>query len=252
MAGTDDSGNGQVYFYVGAKTDFSNPVEAAGLMHGSLFSIKVDGLTNELNTTSLNGPVPFTAYDFGDVSSLTGTQLEAASVGNVTGFQRPEDGAWDPNNPNDFYFVTTASFTGNSRLWKVHFNYPADPAVGRHNRNAARRHRRSEEMDNLTINDLGQIIIQEDPGNQAYIARIWRYDIATDKLVEVAKHDPERFVPGAAGFLTQDEESSGIINASSILGEGWYLLVQQAHYATDPELVEGGQLLALHLPPGKK
>lgn len=61
-----------------------------------------------------------------------------------------------------------------------------------------------------------------------------------------------RFAPGATGFLTQDEESSGIIDASSTLGEGWYLRVQQAHYATDAELVEGGQLLALHIPPGKK
>jgi len=51
--------------------------------------------------------------------------------------------------------------------------------------------------------------------------------------------------------LTQDEESSGVIDASAILGEGWYLLDQQAHYATDAELVEGGQLLALHIPSGK-
>jgi hypothetical protein len=252
VAGTDDSGNGQVYFYVGTKTDSSNPVEAAGLMHGNLFSIKVDGLTNELNTTALNGPVPFTAYDFGDVSSLTGAQLETASVGNVTGFQRPEDGAWDPNNPNDFYFVTTANFTGNSRLWKIHFNDPTDPALGGTIEVLLDGTEGQKMMDNLTINDRSQIIIQEDPGNQPYIARIWRYDISTDQLVEVATHDPERFVPGMAGFLTQDEESSGIIDASSILGEGWYLLVQQAHYATDPELVEGGQLLALHLPPGKK
>ena len=71
-------------------------------------------------------------------------------------------------------------------------------------------------------------------------------------MVEVAHHDPDRFAPGAPGFLTQDQESSGIIDASAILGEGWYLLVQQAHYATDTELVEGGQLLALHIPPGKK
>jgi hypothetical protein len=29
------------------------------------------------------------------------------------------------------------------------------------------------------------------------------------------------------------------------------LLDQQAHYTTDAELVEGGQLLALRIPPGK-
>ena len=42
------------------------------------------------------------------------------------------------------------------------------------------------------------------------------------------------------------------VDASSILGDGWYLLDVQAHYATDAELVEGGQLLALHYPGGRK
>jgi hypothetical protein len=36
-----------------------------------------------------------------------------------------------------------------------------------------------------------------------------------------------------------------------ILGEGWFLGDVQAHYATDGELVEGGQLFALHIPPGR-
>jgi hypothetical protein len=36
-----------------------------------------------------------------------------------------------------------------------------------------------------------------------------------------------------------------------ILSDGRYLVAPQSHYATDTELVEGGQLLALHLPPGK-
>jgi len=256
VAGTDDGTGGQVYFYVGTKTDSSNPVEAAGLTNGSLFGIKVNGLDLETNSTVLNGPTAFTAYNFGDVSSMTGAQLEAASKDangafRVTSFQRPEDGAWDPNNANDFYFVTTASFTGNSRLWRVHFNDPANPAAGGTIEMPLDGTEGQKMMDNITINDRGQIIIQEDPGNQVHIAKIWRYDIATDELVEVAKHDPDRFTPGAAGFLTQDEESSGIIDASAILGDGWYLLDQQAHYATDAELVEGGQLLALHIPPGK-
>jgi hypothetical protein len=69
----------------------------------------------------------------------------------------------------------------------------------------------------------------------------------------VAEHDPARFTVGAPGFLTQDEESSGIIPMDDILGEGWYLLDVQAHYnAGDVELVEGGQLLGLHFPPGQE
>jgi len=256
VAGLDDSGGGQVYFYASTKTSSSNPIEAAGLNNGNLFGIKVGGLDVETDSTVLSGPVAFTVYNFGDVSSMTGAQLESASKDvsgafRVTSFQRPEDGAWDPNNQNDFYFVTTASFTGKSRLWKAHFNNAANPSAGGTIEMLLDGSEGPKMMDNLAINNRGQIVIQEDPGNQPHIAKIWLYDIAADKLTEVAHHDPDRFAPGASAFLTQDEESSGIIDVSSILGEGWYLLVQQAHYATDTELVEGGQLLALHIPPGK-
>lgn len=105
-------------------------------------------------------------------------------------------------------------------------------------------------FDNMTIDRRGRVLIQEDVGNQAHIGKIWQHNIATDQLVEVTHHDPDRFAPGGANFLTQDEESWGIINVSAILGEGWFLLDVQAHYSISGELVEGGQLLAMHIPPG--
>jgi hypothetical protein len=37
-----------------------------------------------------------------------------------------------------------------------------------------------------------------------------------------------------------------------ILGSGWFLMDVQAHYGTDAELVEGGQLVAIHLPPARR
>jgi hypothetical protein len=78
---------------------------------------------------------------------------------------------------------------------------------------------------------------------------VLRYDVATDTLSGVAQHDPNRFLTGATAFLTQDEEASGIIDASDLLGDGWFLLDVQAHYNVgDPELVEGGQYLALFDP----
>jgi hypothetical protein len=67
----------------------------------------------------------------------------------------------------------------------------------------------------------------------------------------IAQHDPSRFVPGAPGFETNDEESSGIIPAP-FLGEGKYLLDVQNHTKlSDPELVEKGQFLVLNVPPGQ-
>jgi hypothetical protein len=52
-------------------------------------------------------------------------------------------------------------------------------------------------------------------------------------------------------FITQDEESSGIIDAAHIFGQGWFLFIVQVHKAAaaDPELVEGGQLLRMYVDP---
>jgi hypothetical protein len=254
VVGMDDSGGGQVYVYVGEKTMADNQVESAGLTNGVLFGIAVDGYPAEPAASGIPSGSSFTAYNFGDVAYKTGAQLEAESAANlVTGFQRPEDGAWDPNNPNDFYFVTTASFTGNSRLWRLHFNDPTDPAAGGTIDMLLDGSEGQKMMDNLTITRRGQIIIQEDPGNQTHLARIWRYSIELDALTLQAEHNPAFFAPGAPDFLTQDEESSGIIDVSDILGEGWFILDVQAHYNIgDPELVEGGQLLAMRIPPRQK
>jgi hypothetical protein len=69
----------------------------------------------------------------------------------------------------------------------------------------------------------------------------------------VARHNPKFFGGNATtnpSFLTNDEESSGVIDASRILGRGWYLLTVQAHRPSpDAELVEGGQLLAVFIDP---
>ena len=42
-----------------------------------------------------------------------------------------------------------------------------------------------------------------------------------------------------------------MIDVSDILGAGWYLLDVRAHYPNaEPELVEEGQLLTMHVPTG--
>ena len=63
-------------------------------------------------------------------------------------------------------------------------------------------------FDNMTIDGRGQVLLQEDVANQQHLGKIWHYDIATDTLTEIAKHDPSRFgdigVPATAPF-NQDE-----------------------------------------------
>ena len=198
---------------------------------------------------------PSTFTSFGDVSDWTGAELQADSVAEgVTEFLRPEDGPWDPNNPNDFYFVTTdrfetASQVGNSRLYRLRFEDVSNPALGGTLDMLLDGTEGPQMMDNMTIDTLGNVLIQEDPGGQDYLARIWSYDIAADTVTAIAQHDPARFTPGVPGFLTRDEESSGIIDAAGILGPGWFIANVQAHYATgDTELVEGGQIFALYNP----
>jgi hypothetical protein len=104
-------------------------------------------------------------------------------------------------------------------------------------------------LDNMTVNKYGKVIMQEDPGGNPHLAKIWEYDPATDTLTQLAQHDPDRFDPaapvGGQPFLTQDEESSGIIDVTDILGsagQNVYLFDVQAHYAIPGELVQGGQL----------
>jgi hypothetical protein len=249
VAALDDTTGGQVYFYVGQKTATGTPVERAGLTNGTLFGVAVTGFAAEDVTTGIPSGTAFTLASLGNVENQTGAQLDSASVAAaVTGFNRPEDGSWDPRHPNDFYFVTTASVTAPSRLWRLRFTDLANPAAGGKIDMLLDGSEGQKMFDNITVDGNGHVYLLEDVGNNVRLGKVWRYDIANDALTEIGQHDPLRFAPGAPQFLTQDEESSGIIDAAGILGPGWYLLDVQAHYATDAETVEGGQLLAMYDP----
>lgn len=248
VVSTDDSGNGQVYVYVGSKTNSGLPVDKAGLTNGVLYGVNITGVGTETDATTAASVNAFTLYPLGDVSGLTGAQLETNSGSNVTKFQRPEDGQWDPLHPNDFYFVTTASFTGKSRLWRLRFTDAANPALGGTVAMLLEGNEGPKMMDNMVVDKQGRVLIQEDPGSNLHLAKVWSYDTLTDTVTEIAGHDATRFVSGGANYLgTQDEESSGIIDMSDILGNNWYLLNVQAHYNIAGELVQGGQLLAMQL-----
>lgn len=249
VAGTDDATPGQVYFYVGTKTNTGNEIEKAGLSNGKLYGVSVAGLSLESSSSIPAANTTFTLVDLGQVQNMTGAALNTASnTANVTNFLRPEDGAWDPSNPNDFYFVTTNSFTSPSRMWRLRFIDASNPELGGTITAVLDGTEGPKMMDNLTIDNYGHILIQEDPGNQTYLARIWQYTIATDAIVAVAEHDATRFSAGGSNFLTQDEESSGIIDVQGILGAGMFLLYDQAHYSVAGEQMEGGQLLAYYNP----
>jgi hypothetical protein len=264
VAELDDSTPGQVYFYVGTKKATGNDIEKAGLTGGTLYGLKIDTVATETNGTTVPaGGARFSLVSLGDVTNLTGAQLQAISVAaGVSNMNRPEDGSWDPTNPGNFYFNTTASFTGISRIWKLRFDDPANVLAGGTATIAAASppfdpaKPNSEQagprmLDNMTVNGRGQVISLEDVGNNAYLGGVYLYDASTGGLARIAEHDPARFGVGGSEFITQDEESSGVIPAP-FLGAGKYLIDVQNHRTSpDPELVEGGQLLVLQTPPGK-
>ena len=249
VVGLDDSGGGQVYVYIGDKTNSGSEVERAGLTNGNLYGVAIASVIAETNTFVPAANTTFSLINLGDVSAITGASLQTMSNNmGVTAFLRPEDGAWDPRHPEDFYFVTTNSFTSPSRLWRLRFNDINNPELGGTVTAVLDGTEGQKMLDNLVSDNYGHIILQEDPGNQSYLARVWQYDVDTDQLTALLEHDANRFTTSGPNFLTQDEESSGVIDMQGILKSGWFLFVDQAHYSVASPVVEGGQLLAFYNP----
>jgi len=282
--GLDDSTPGETYLYVGNKQTTGSTVAKAGLTNGSLYGIKVDSLQpanvpinssesrdNALGNGSFSGTSSFSLHAHGNVENTTGTALDLADeAAGVTDFLRPEDGAWDPNNPSDFYFVTTDRFdefkngadvTGNgtidqvgrSRLYRLRFTDINDPTLGGQITSVLADTHAGQMFDNMTITDDGLILMQEDVGGQDHLGKMWVHDIdgATNNLTQLASHSGAFFTTGSLNFITRDEEASGIIDISSMFGGvPTYLFDVQAHAGTgNPETVEFGQLAIISAVP---
>ena len=141
VVGMDDTTPGQIYVYVGTKTNTGNAVQRAGLHGGRLYGIRViDGGANYgggaaplENKGAIRG-----RFDLVDVSAYApglGTALQDASVAlGVTEFARPEDGAWDTVNARSFYWATTGAVVDgaqqSARLYKVTFDSLTQPTGG--------------------------------------------------------------------------------------------------------------------------
>ncbi len=260
VAGLDDGelNASKLYFYIGEKTEDGSPIDMAGLTSGTSYQVAIDGYAIESDAI---GPIP---------NGVSGRFALVASGG--TGLNRVEDGAWDTLNRNRFYFVTTASFTGNSRLWRVTFDDITNPTAGGAIEILVDGIVDGPKMmDNITVDTDGNVYMQEDPGNQVYLAKIWKYEPATGALTLLAEHDATRFTAGGSADIDgsdtrqSDEESSGIVEVTKMFKHirgydtrkyRYFLLDVQAHYSSvngvrlDAELVQGGQLLMMTMPAG--
>lgn len=256
VIGNNDGGTGimnnSVSVYIGTKTNTGSEADKAGLTNGTLKFINVTGNPVEIVNSTTRA-----------TNITSGTRFTLNSTAATT-FSRPEDGAWNPANPAEYFFVTTdrldqvndgiGTQIGRSRLWRLTFDDITKPELGGKIDILLDGTEGQVMMDNLTVDKTGSyLMLLEDVGNAAHNGKIWKYTIATDELKEIAKHDASRFgdigIPATSPF-NQDEETSGIIDVQDILGNGWFLFVDQAHYSTGiPAFaVEGGQLLALYNP----
>jgi phosphodiesterase/alkaline phosphatase D-like protein len=257
VIGNNDGGTGvlaqALAVYVGNKTNTGTEVDRAGLTNGVTKFVNVTGNTDEIVNTTTRA-----------TNITNGTAFTLSSTAQ-TKFSRPEDGAWNPLDPNQYFFVTTDQIdqvsdglgtqVGRSRLWRLNFKDITNPDAGGTIDLLLDGSEGQVMFDNLTVDKYGHILLQEDTGGAQHNGKIWQYDIATDSLKLIAKHDPARFGDIVGGVQTAptapfniDEESSGIIDAQDILGPGWFLFDTQAHYAITGELVEGGQLQAIFNP----
>jgi hypothetical protein len=271
----------ELYMYVGTKQSTGNDVERAGLTNGNLYGVqvKLNGavVTGEDKDFVFSSVAPavtsarFELVNLGNVSGKTGVEIQDDSITNqVTQFIRIEDGAWDPREgkQRDYYFITTgrlstsASSWRPSRLWRLRFDDITKPQMGGKiemvltNQFYAGAGTTPDDdpnfqmLDNIAIDKLGRIVMQEDVGGDNRRGRIYVYGIDSGELVQVAAHNAKFFEPGSPDFITNDEESSAVIDAAHILGDGWFLLTVQNHAdSTDPELVEGGQFVAMYINP---
>ncbi len=261
VMGTSDGGANRVFMYLGTKLAKGNVAEKAGLLNGVGYGVQVQ--VDGVNFATENRALCF-ATSGAPRYSATFTFAAGGTAAGTT-FLRPEDGAFDPSNPADFYFVTTdridniedgGTQSASSRLFRLHFSDLNNPLAGGTIDALLDGSDIMNMGDNLCVfNDIQggtRVIIQEDSGNSTHNAKTLLYTVATDTLEIILESDRARFgdINGVAAVapFNQDEENSGVIDARDTLGLGWFIANMQAHYAQPGELVEGGQIYAFYAP----
>ncbi len=265
MANEDGSATAsQLWMYAGEKTTTGTWYEKAGLSNGNLFVASVSGISTDNQFRATAGKRAPQAVTFKQVNwNQNGTAMNVEAQGLGTVFSRIEDGEFDPSNPSDYYFITTESnkdpkatapnpdepklARDGGALWKLHFIDVKNPLAGG---TVTMLLDGSEapylsKPDNLTVDTKGNIIIQEDPGANDHVSRLLAYRISDGRIATLAKFKDVYFKPGGAQFITNDEESSGVIDATKALAKpgdtkSYYFLDAQVHVTDDKARLDIG------------
>jgi hypothetical protein len=288
-----DAKDSQLWMYMGTKTKTGTWFEKAGLTNGKSYVLAATAgapVANDYEIRTKYGKNKPFAVTFAAVDTKANGKAQNVEA-NTKGIElaRVEDGHFDPSKPNDFYFVTTQSDSDpvnkvvgattpnpatptvtrdGGALWRLRFVDANKPFLGS---TLELLLDGSEDIymskpDNITVDSLGNVLIQEDPGNNAHLARIVSYRISDGKVGTIARFKADYFTESGTAFITRDEESSGIVEVSNELRTSktdkasYFMFVAQIHAtpakarpdmdATDATLakaVEGGQWYILKI-----
>jgi Alkaline phosphatase PhoX len=262
----------QLYMYVGKKdrSEGASALARNGLDNGELYVFRsLHPLRNDERTFT-DGSIQGEWVLIPDAEAMTDDQLEAASdaVGAMT-FVRLEDGAFNPRNRNELFFVSTGNSSGvddgvnelgrfyslrlhSSRVLKhatLAIVYNADSVVAEGGDTAL-------SPDNVDTNEDYLMIAEDGTGASSPVMEakgrydsVWRFDLGrgpvgvdASSATRIAEVDPpgRGGVPAAPG----DWEVSGIINTSGLFGPDTWLADVQTTSQLSP-LLNDGQLFLL-------
>jgi Bacterial protein of unknown function (DUF839) len=271
----------QLYMYVGKKNRSAGAsvLSRNGLDNGRLYVFRSLEPARNSERTFTSGSVTGEWVEIRNAGDLTDVQLEAASdaAGAMT-FVRPEDGAFNPNNPNEFFFDTTGSSSGADdgvnelgRLYSLRLHpgnplkpatlsvvYNADTVVAAGGDTAISPDNLDVSRQYLMINEDGTTESRAVMAAKGRDGSVWRFDLIkgpagavgvdASTATRVAQLDP----PGRDGVPVGPGvwETSGIIDAAAMFGADTWLSDVQAHSPTTAPggptvTVEDGQLFLM-------
>jgi hypothetical protein len=175
-------------------------------------------------------------------------------------FVRIEDATADPSVPGVVYFADTGASgqeTRKGRIYRLSMD-PADPrsATLEVVLDADDAGDDLTNPDNLGIS--GQALVIQEDRNSRYTGynRVLVYDLSSATLSVAARVNPSQWIQDLGGPGVW--ESSGVVDASAVFGDGWWLLDVQAHGGKAPQpgpslepnsgRGDGGQLLRVYIP----
>jgi len=263
--------NSQLYMYVGEKdrSAGASVLERNGLVGGKLyvFVAKNANIRSELNFQE--GTIGGKWVEIPGADLLDEAGLEAASdAAGAMAFARPEDGAFNTRNDDEYFWVTTGGAAGANVLGRVYRldldkRDPTKAATLTVEVNAdaiiADGGDISISPDNIGVSN-GYLMVQEDGTTESRLVMgakgrdgsIWRFaldgssGIDVDSATRVVTLSP----PGRDGAAVGPGvwETSGIIDGTGLFGGGSWLFDVQAHAPTaapGSNTVEDGQLVLL-------